>query len=285
MPSQEGVDLPFLEMADRDVADGELADDATIPIAAIEMVEPLLAATESIESLELDPPLDAEESPEPSPEEVSEPAPANVAETLLDDRPVSDSGEMAAEFVGERPLEGDGKELAEEVPEADPIEERELAKAKPPEKKKPLQPEPPNPYPVPALGVEEAEEKDVFQPQTRRNKVAGTISNRGRAAVDAAETPLGRYTRQVTGAVEKSWHIERRRKSDFVSYGSLKVSFVVASSGKAGRLSIIEDDANPIMIDFTLGAILSADIPPMPKEVRELLGAEPLEITYDVIIY
>ncbi len=103
--------------------------------------------------------------------------------------------------------------------------------------------------------------------------------------MDAAETPLGRYTRKVTGAVERSWHFERRRKSDFVSYGSLKVSFVVAASGKPGSLSIIEDDANPIMIDFTLGAILSAEIPPMPKEVSELLGGEPLEITYDVIIY
>ncbi|MGI9244976.1 MAG: hypothetical protein ACR2RV_29505, partial [Verrucomicrobiales bacterium] len=214
------------------------------------------------------------------------PAAASVAETLLDDSPLSDTGEMAAEMVGERPLEGEGDVPADADAEADPSKELEVAEANPPEKRKEEQPEETPPTPVPTPGSEEAKEKEVFQPHTRRNKVAGTISNRGKkAAVDSAETPLGRYTRKVTGAVERSWHFERRRKSDFVSYGSLKVSFVVASSGKPGSLSIIEDDANPIMIDFTLGAILSADIPPMPQDVRELLGGEPLEITYDVIIY
>jgi len=286
LPSQDGVDLPFLEMADRDVVDGELADDATIPVAAIEIIQPLLAATESIRSLELEPPLDSELLPEPAVEAAAEPAPASVAETLLDDSPLSESGEMAAAFVGELPVEGEGDTPGEENPEADPDREPELAEASPPERREKTQPEERPPSPLPTPGSEKAEEKDVFQPHTRRNKVAGTISNRGKsAAVDAAETPLGRYTRKVTGAVERSWHFERRRKSDFVSYGSLKVSFVVAASGKPGSLSIIEDDANPIMIDFTLGAILSAEIPPMPKEVRELLGGEPLEITYDVIIY
>ena len=289
LPSQDGIDLPFLEMADRDVAEGKLADDATIPVAAIEMVEPLLAATESIESLALEPAPEAVDPPEPAIEagEAAQPDPAAVAESLLDDSPVSDAGEMAAEVVGERPVDGDGEQAVEDIPEADPSEakEQEVAAARPPEKRETLPPDQPNPYPVPEIGDEKAKEKEVFQPHTRRNKVAGTISNRGSAAVDAAETPLGRYTRQVTGAVERSWHYARRRKSDFVSYGSLKVSFVVATSGKPGSLSIIEDDANPIMIDFTLGAILSAEIPPMPKEVKELLGGEPLEITYDVIIY
>ncbi|MGI9243439.1 MAG: hypothetical protein ACR2RV_21750, partial [Verrucomicrobiales bacterium] len=69
LPSQDGVDLPFLELADRDDVDGEVADDATIPVASIEIVEPLIAATESVESLELDPPLDAEDTPEPAVEE------------------------------------------------------------------------------------------------------------------------------------------------------------------------------------------------------------------------
>ena len=150
-----------------------------------------------------------------------------------------------------------------------------------------LQPEPQVSVatPPPTPGSEEAKKENVFQPHTRRNRVAGTISNRGKSAVNAAETPLGRYTRKVTGAVERRWHMERRVKADFVTYGSLRVSFVVAKTGKAGRLKIIENDANPIMTDFTLGAILDADIPPMPSEVRELLGDEPLEITYDVIIY
>ena len=40
----------------------------------------------------------------------------------------------------------------------------------------------------------------------RKTKVVGTISNRGKSSVNAAETPLGRYTRQVVSTVEKNWH-------------------------------------------------------------------------------
>ena len=159
LPSQDGVELPFLEMADRDVAEGKLADDATIPVAAIEIVEPLLAATESIESLELEPAPEAVDSPEPATEaaEAAQPDPAAVAESLLDDSPIADSGEMAAEFVGERPVDGDGEQVVEDVPEADPSEPRqqEVAAARPPEKRETLPPDQPNPYPVPEIGAEE----------------------------------------------------------------------------------------------------------------------------------
>ena len=216
--------------------------------------------------------------------ETPETAPPSVAENLLDEALLADSGEFAAEMISERPVE---KTEAEEEIELEPSETAEAVEGATPKPKQANEIEVAEqpPLPAPVDGMEKADDENVFQPETRRNKVAGRISNRGKSAVNAAETPLGHYTRKVTGAVEKRWHYERRRNADFVSFGSLRVSFSVSADGKTGKLKIHEDDANPVMVDFTLGAILSAEIPPMPKEVRELLGDEPLEITYDVIIY
>ena len=47
----------------------------------------------------------------------------------------------------------------------------------------------------------------------------------------------------------------------------------------------MKNDANAIMVDFTLSAILEADIPPMPAEILDILEDETLDVTYDVIIY
>ena len=281
MPTQEGVELPTLEMADRELAEGEIADDATIPIAAVEIVEPQLAPEITPEMIEL-PPLEPVEQPvlhEAVVAELATPEPAALAERLLDAALVADAGDFAAEQLGERETENEGDKRVEEQPEEKVAEEEQ-----PPERERAAVLEKPPP-PTPTPGMEDAENEEVFQPQTRRNKVAGTISNRGKQAADAAETPLGHYTRKVTSAVEKRWHYERRRKADYVTFGSFRVSFAVDKDGKPGNLKIHDDEANPVMVDFTLGAILTAEIPPMPKEVREFLGSEPLEITYNVIIY
>ena len=264
LPSQDGIDLPHLEMADREFADGEIGDDATIPIAAVEIYQPQLPQELTADKVELKP--------------LEEAKPEMTAENLVDEEFMADTGDLAAPVIGEVPpeeIEGDAEEMkeTEEVAEAKPEPEKEeVAEAKPPSQQ-------------PVAGKEEAEELDIFQPQTRRNKVVGTISNRGKSSVSAAETPLGKYTRAVTGAVEKRWHQERRRNSDFVSYGNMKVTFQIGKDGKPRGLKIIEDNADPIMVDFTLGAILTADVPPMPESVRELLADEPLEISYEVILY
>jgi len=273
LPSQDGEEIPYLEMADREDVDGEISEDATIAIAAVEVMEPMFEETEEV----LVEPL----------KETETPLIAEIASTDL-----TDKGDFATELAGDPNPDG-VEELSEEQPieELEEIEEKpeEVAETEPTEE--PMENQPPQEKADPKVatvatpGDEKAKEENVFQPHTRKNKIAGTISNRGDSAVDAAETPLGRYTRLVTGAVGRRWHSERRLKSDRVTFGSLKVSFSVAPSGKPGSLRILENNADALMVDFTLGAILTAEIPPIPEEVRKVLGGEPFEITYDVIIY
>ena len=70
-------------------------------------------------------------------------------------------------------------------------------------------------------------------PQTRTSKVKGPISNRGSAdAVNAAATPMGRYMRQVTSAIERKWHINRQMKADFVEPGKMRLHFYVNKDGE-----------------------------------------------------
>ncbi|MEM7385936.1 MAG: hypothetical protein AAF514_13430, partial [Verrucomicrobiota bacterium] len=125
----------------------------------------------------------------------------------------------------------------------------------------------------------------AFQPQTRRNQVRGSLSNRGRASLGSEKTTVGSYLKKVNQAVEKRWHRNCARHIDFLSIGSLQVQFGLNRFGTPENPRILRSDTNAIVDDFTLDAILKADIPPMPPKVRVLLDGDPLEITYDVVIY
>lgn len=133
---------------------------------------------------------------------------------------------------------------------------------------------------APAQPAPEAEQNPAseaaFQPHATRMKVIGTISHQGAAAVGAAETPLGRYHRQVVSAVEKRWHLERRGKE----HGSLKVKAIIRPSGKAESPRIVEKDAGRFLTDHAISSILSAEIPPIPEAVLRGFGGKPYEITF-----
>lgn len=112
---------------------------------------------------------------------------------------------------------------------------------------------------------------------------------RGEASVDAADTPLGRYEREVRGEVERKWHIYLHLRRDGLNKGYLQLVFYVNKKGKVERLKVINDkESTPFLTEITLRAIKDAKIPPMPADVIPLLpktDPECLKIQYDVLIY
>ncbi len=128
-------------------------------------------------------------------------------------------------------------------------------------------------------------DKPSFTPETDINKVSGTISNRGKAAMDVEASELGKYKKKVTQAIERKWHRYRQNHADYATFGSLRIKFKVNERGTPINLKIARNNANTVMTEFTLKSILDADIPPMPRNIKELLRGRGLEITYDVIIY
>jgi outer membrane biosynthesis protein TonB len=137
---------------------------------------------------------------------------------------------------------------------------------------------PPNPKPP--------SDSPAFTPQTRAREMQGGADNIGRnPSFDVEASALGKYKKLVTQAVERQWHRYREKNADFVTYGNLKVKFRVDKEGTPRSLKIVKNDSNAVMAEFTLRAVLDADIPPMPADVAGMLGSSGLEITYDVIIY
>jgi hypothetical protein len=137
----------------------------------------------------------------------------------------------------------------------------------------------------PRTGDPNVSEDRVFQPHNRVTHYEGGIGRRGRSAVDAADTALGRYGKSVTQAISRKWHRYRLDKSDFLDYATIKLQFQIDATGQVQNLRIVANDANAIMTDFTLSAILDAEIPAIPPDVLDLLDEGRFNMTYHVIVY
>jgi len=84
---------------------------------------------------------------------------------------------------------------------------------------------PPRPQPIMQPG---------FQAQQEQTRIEGSISNRGKAAVDAVKTPLAVYRKQVNAAIGSRWYYYVRdpNKMSLISAGSARVSFFIDAQGQ-----------------------------------------------------
>lgn len=126
---------------------------------------------------------------------------------------------------------------------------------------------------------------DGFSPESTQNSVNGTLTNRGESTVDAEETALGRYKKAVKDAVAQKWHRYQAEHADSLAAGILKLTFRVDAHGRVKGLKAANRDTDTVLTEFSLQAVKDAEIPPMPEEVSEMLGAGGLELKYDIIIY
>lgn len=297
LPTMDGLKLPTRELADRDHRDGELKDDARPKAAkaAVAMLQPEPQAPPAPPSIMK--PKDAAPPPQPvvPPQAVAKVVPESTPLTKM-----MEEADKALAIIDKNRLSIEVKK-AEAVPDTPPMPQKpepqtppakEVAQTMPesPAKAQPIPKALPVPEDDPNTRTTRNQDPDSFTPFTRTTQTKGTISNRGSAAsVDAEESPKGRYIRQVTGQVEKKWHVYRLLRRDGVTYGSLEVVFYVNKSGKVEGLRVVNDkDSNPILTSFTLQAIRDAQIPPMPADVIPLLpmnDQERLKIEYNVLIY
>ena len=125
----------------------------------------------------------------------------------------------------------------------------------------------------------------VFSIPKRRNMVNGTLTNKGKNAVNAEETPLGRYKKAVVDAVAARWHQNRKENSENVTWGTLRLKFRVSPAGKVTNLEVTENKGNEALLSLTLRSISESKLPAMPDDVAAILGASGLAMNYDVIIY
>lgn len=301
LPSMQGRDEKTNELANRSFKDGELKEDSapeTPPAKPLPPpAPPKVAKTPPApkpEPLPVPPPPPAAPTPAPTPPPVAEQKPKEEEKKEAPTPPppapqVAKKEDSPAEHM----MKELDKKLAEAPPAPKPEPKPEPPKTLPPPDVKPpimreAADEVPIPKAIPVAGLVKNKtpkpQEDAFQPETHRSKIAGSISNVGdEDAVAAAATPIGRYQRLVNSIIEKKWHQLRVQRMDAVEPGRMRLRFYVNKSGKIEGLTILEDKASPLFADFTIEAILKAEIPPLPADFVPI--SERLEMTYDVVIH
>jgi outer membrane biosynthesis protein TonB len=234
----------------------------------------------------------AEKTAQPDAEAMAKAEMAEMEESFVD--PFSANPMMLKENTADRdkksaaeePAEEKGEPAAPETPK--PASSPPAAKPMtPPAPQTPITPAPPQPAAadIPP-SPKPPSDTPAFTPETRAREMKGSAAKVGNiAAFDVEANAIGRYKKQVTQAVERVWHRYREKNAQWVTYGTLTVKFRVDKNGVPRNLKLVKNNANAVMAEFTLKAVLDADIPEMPDGVAFLLGDRGLEISYDVIIY
>lgn len=123
-----------------------------------------------------------------------------------------------------------------------------------------------------------------FQPETRTTRIQGGLTNRGRPALNATATPLGKYKKMLSDAIGSRWYYYVNRQIDLVSIGTIEIRFIVERDGKARSVRVMSNTSNESFASVSLRSILEANIPPIPDEVAENLQAGRLEVDYTFTI-
>lgn len=130
--------------------------------------------------------------------------------------------------------------------------------------------------------VDQAPKKDEFSGYSRKNRVTGSITRRGKSSLNVKNSPLGRYQAQVSKAVELQWRRNCEQHRDHIVPGVISLRFYVDSTGKVSGIKFQEVVAgNYIERGFTQRAIRQAKLPKMSKSVVKELAGDPLELIYN----
>ena len=130
--------------------------------------------------------------------------------------------------------------------------------------------------------TEQTPKKDGFQGLSRKTRVTGSISRRGKSALNVKNSPLGRYQALVSKTVELQWRRKCEEQRDHIVPGVVSVRFYVNAKGKISGVKFQEVvGASYIMTGFTQRAIRQSKLPKMSSSVIKELDGEPLELIYN----
>ncbi len=172
----------------------------------------------------------------------------------------------------------------ESMPKMTPKQSTQLALLEPPKPKTA-----PRPKAAKAVRKEQQQQAQTpqppgYQPQTRITRIRGNISNKGRAAVSATATPLGRYKKMLSDAIGSRWYFYVTEQLGLLNVGTVEVRFVVRENGNVERVQVLRNSSNESFAACTVRAIMEADIPPIPKELVPMLEGSRIEIEYSFTI-
>ncbi|MFN2507338.1 MAG: hypothetical protein ABR589_01025 [Chthoniobacterales bacterium] len=121
-----------------------------------------------------------------------------------------------------------------------------------------------------------------YQPEKQETRISGRITNRGVSAVDAVETPLGKYQKAVSDAIGSLWYYHIKQNGDLASIGTAYLEAEVDSAGKIRNLRVRSNSANEAFVNICLQSFQEAKIPPIPPDLVATLpeGRLPVEFSF-----
>lgn len=167
---------------------------------------------------------------------------------------------------------------------ATPRPQAELALLEPPKPKTETQPESREQKSKVENEKSQAKPLPGYQPETRVTRIRGNISNRGRSAVDAAATPLGRYKKELSDAIGSRWYYYVNEQMGLLNVGTVDIRFRVRQNGKVENIQVLHNSSNESFASVSVQAIMEAEIPPIPTDVARSLQGGRIEIDYSFAI-
>ncbi len=269
--TQEGIDKPFLDLRDSDFRDG--TPEPAPPVADRPPESPPSPSVEPATQAALAAPAMAPPATETTPLETppAEPYPSN--------------------FPPE-PTTPRGDPLPVAPPEADaPPAFRDPAAPR-------LLPVPaanaPRPNPVraapPLTRIPDRVPEAAYAPGMKKTRSLGTISNKGRASLDAVATAEGRFGKAIRTEIEKAWRRRMLTLSGMANPGLVEVEFEVDPKGRISNVRLTNPgEANPVMQDCALSAVIDAKLPVPPAELfedlRDNLTGGRMRCSFSFLIY
>jgi len=127
--------------------------------------------------------------------------------------------------------------------------------------------------------------KPGYQPEQEQSRVDGRITNRGKNAVSAVATPLGKYKSQVYNAIGSRWLYYVKSQMDVLAIGTARVSFVVTSAGRVRDIRVEGNTANASFAEVCERAIRDAEISQPPAGSLDQLRDGRLEYSISFTLY
>ena len=146
-------------------------------------------------------------------------------------------------------------------------------------------PVPPSPQQMAKLTPPAPPSRPGYQPEQEKSKVEGSITNRGKNAVDAVATPLGKYKAQVYNAVGSRWLYYVKSQMDVLAIGTAKVSFFVTRTGKVQNIRVDGNTANASFAEVCERAIRDAEITAPPAGSLDQMRDGRLEYSITFTLY
>ena len=106
----------------------------------------------------------------------------------------------------------------------------------------------------------------------------GNITNRGRSAVNAVGTPLGKYQKALYDAIGARFYFyaSPQQQGHLINIGNVQIQFWVDRSGYVKNLKIVQNTSNETFANVCLRSVQEVQAPPIPKEIGDTLPSEGL---------